>query len=76
MIRVVCYDDEPLKSVLRRFKKACEKEGLIRDIKRHEFYEKPSEQHRRARMRSIKAAQKAQFERQSQKQFDSDGLLK
>ena len=68
MIRVVCYDDEPLKSALRRFKKACEREGLMRDIKRHEFYEKPSEKRRRARLRSLKNVQKAAQERESERQ--------
>lgn len=68
MIRVVCYDDEPLKSVLRRFKKACEKEGLMRDIKRHEFYEKPSEKRRRARLRSLKNIQKAALEQEERRQ--------
>jgi small subunit ribosomal protein S21 len=33
--------------LLRRFKKACEKEGLTKDIKRIAYYEKPSEKRRR-----------------------------
>jgi small subunit ribosomal protein S21 len=36
--------------MIRRFKKLCEKEGLIRDMKRNAYYEKPSEKNRR-RMR-------------------------
>ena len=36
--------------MVRRFKKLCEKEGLIRDMKRVAYYEKPSEKNRR-RMR-------------------------
>jgi small subunit ribosomal protein S21 len=32
---------------MRRFKKLCEKEGLIRDMKRNAYYEKPSERNRR-----------------------------
>jgi len=38
--------------MLRRFKKLCEKEGLTKDIKRKEFYEKPSERRRRAARKS------------------------
>ena len=34
------------------FKKLCEKEGLTKDIKRKEFYEKPSERRRRAMRKS------------------------
>jgi small subunit ribosomal protein S21 len=33
--------------MIRRFKKLCEKEGLIRDMKRISYYEKPSEKNRR-----------------------------
>lgn len=51
MIKTVVYDGERIENALRRFKKACEKEGLAKDIKRHEFYEKPSERDRRKRMK-------------------------
>lgn len=37
---------------MRRFKKLCEKEGLTKDIKRKEFFEKPSERARRAARKS------------------------
>jgi small subunit ribosomal protein S21 len=33
--------------MIKRFKKLCEKEGLIRDMKRIAYYEKPSERERR-----------------------------
>jgi len=33
--------------MMKRFKKMCEKEGLIKDIKRQSYYEKPSEKRRR-----------------------------
>ena len=42
---------ETAEQMLRRFKKACEKEGLTKDIKRIAYYEKPSEKRRR-RIRS------------------------
>ncbi|MCL5281500.1 MAG: 30S ribosomal protein S21 [Planctomycetes bacterium] len=41
---------ESVQQMIRRFKKLCEKEGLIRDMKRTAYYEKPSERERR-RMR-------------------------
>jgi ribosomal protein S21 len=34
----------------------CEKEGLIRDIKRYSYYEKPSEKNRRKRRKSARMA--------------------
>jgi small subunit ribosomal protein S21 len=50
MLKVKSRAGESVQSMLRRFKKLCEKEGLIRDMKRNAYYEKPSEKNRR-RMR-------------------------
>lgn len=47
-IRIKARSGEGSEQMLRRFKKLCEKEGLTKDIKRKEFYEKPSERRRRA----------------------------
>jgi small subunit ribosomal protein S21 len=47
MIRVKSRGNETAEQMIRRFKKACEKEGLTKDIKRVAFYEKPSEKRRR-----------------------------
>ena len=33
--------------MMSRFKKLCEREGLNKDVKRREYYEKPSERRRR-----------------------------
>jgi small subunit ribosomal protein S21 len=46
-IRVKSRGGESVEGLMRRFKKLCEKEGLTKDIKRKEFYEKPSERRRR-----------------------------
>ena len=51
-IRVEPQPGESIGSVLKRFKKLCEKEGLLRDIRRQESYEKPSEKRRRAKHKS------------------------
>jgi len=52
MIRVEQrFPDEKPASLLRRFKKRCEREGLIADIKKTEYFEKPSVA-RRLRRRS------------------------
>jgi len=47
-IRIKARGGESVEQMMRRFKKLCEKEGLTKDIKRKEFYEKPSERRRRA----------------------------
>ncbi|MGC8552746.1 MAG: 30S ribosomal protein S21 [Phycisphaerales bacterium] len=50
MLKVKTRGNETVDQMLRRFKKLCEKEGLIKDMKRISYYEKPSEKRRR-RMR-------------------------
>ena len=56
MIKVKSRGNETAEQMLRRFKKLCEKEGLIKDMKRVSYYEKPSEKRRR-RMRKSQTRQ-------------------
>ncbi|BBA84909.1 30S ribosomal protein S21 [endosymbiont of Pachyrhynchus infernalis] len=35
-------NNEPFELALRRFKRLCEKSGILSEIKKREFYEKPS----------------------------------
>ncbi len=35
-------EDESIESALKRFKKECEKAGILSEIKKREHYEKPS----------------------------------
>ena len=39
---------------MKRLRKICEREGVVREVKKHSFYEKPSEQRRRRKRRAIK----------------------
>jgi small subunit ribosomal protein S21 len=52
MLKVKSRTGESVQQMIRRFKKLCEKEGLIRDMKRSAYYEKPSEKNRRRVRRS------------------------
>jgi len=60
-IRVKSRSGESHEQLLRRFKKLCEKEGLTKDIRRKEFYEKPSERNRRAARKSVARRIKEDF---------------
>ena len=42
-------DEDKLKKAMKKFKKLCETEGIIRDVKRKAYYEKPSDVRRRKR---------------------------
>jgi len=61
MLRVKVRGNESIEQMVRRFKKLCEKEGLIRDIKRTSYFEKPSEQKRRKFRKSMKRIAREQF---------------
>ncbi|MBN2582382.1 MAG: 30S ribosomal protein S21 [Planctomycetes bacterium] len=52
MIKIRARGNETVEQMIKRFKKLCEKEGLIRDIKRNAYYEKPSERRRRSMRKS------------------------
>ena len=39
---VIVRDGESFESALKRFKKQCEKTGILSEIKKREHYEKPS----------------------------------
>ncbi len=52
-IRIKSRGGESVEQMLRRFKKLCEKEGLTKDIKRKEYYEKPSERKARATRKAV-----------------------
>lgn len=56
MIKVKARAGESVQQMVKRFKKMCEKEGLIRDIKRNSYYEKPSEKNRRKRRKARRMA--------------------
>ena len=47
MIRVTARPNEPTAVLLKRFKKACDKERLKDAMKRVAYYEKPSDRQRR-----------------------------
>ncbi len=42
-LRMRVHDREPIGAALRRFKKLVERSGLKRELRAHEYYEKPCE---------------------------------
>lgn len=64
-IRVTPKRQEKLSETLRRFRKITEKEGIIKEIKKHAYYEKPSDVRRRAKVRAIRKAKAEELLRNS-----------
>ncbi len=58
MVKVRPRGNESIQQMLKRFKRLCQREGLTRDVKRHSYYEKPSEKKRRQMRRSVRRLEK------------------
>ncbi|MBI1859355.1 MAG: 30S ribosomal protein S21 [Deltaproteobacteria bacterium] len=56
-------DNEPYDVALRRFKKQCEKAGILSELRRREYYEKPSIRRKKKSIAARKRALKRTFER-------------
>ena len=61
-VKVFPRNGEDTDKMVKRFKKACEKAGVIREMRRREFYEKPSDQRRRRKRREELVASKIREE--------------
>jgi small subunit ribosomal protein S21 len=59
---VIVDENEPFEKVFKKFKRLVEKEGILTEVRRRQFYEKPSEKKKRrerqARKRILKAMKK------------------
>jgi small subunit ribosomal protein S21 len=59
MVRLFVRDRESIQEAVRRFRKLVERSGLKREMRRRQYYEKPSEVKRRARLRAERRARNA-----------------
>lgn len=51
-------ENENFEVSLRRFKRLCEKASILADLRRHEFYEKPTWKRKRKKASAVKRYQK------------------
>ncbi|MFK7954898.1 MAG: 30S ribosomal protein S21 [Lysobacterales bacterium] len=47
-------ENEPFEYALRRFKRSCEKAGILSETRRREFYEKPTQERKRKKAAAVK----------------------
>jgi small subunit ribosomal protein S21 len=62
MTRIEINKDESLDKALRKFKMRVRREGIIDEIKKREFFEKPSDRRRKELARAVRKEQKRQRE--------------
>jgi small subunit ribosomal protein S21 len=56
--KVIVEPDESFESALKRFKKQCEKAGLLSEFKKRQHYEKPSVRRKRKALAARKKAKR------------------
>jgi small subunit ribosomal protein S21 len=54
MPNVRVKENEPFEVALRRFKRSCEKAGVLAEVRRREFYEKPTWERKRKAAAAVK----------------------
>jgi len=54
MVGVRVKEGESIEVALRRFKRACEKAGIMSEVRRREFYEKPTAKRKRRLAAAVK----------------------
>jgi len=57
-------ENEPFEVALKRFKKQCEKAGILSEVRKREYYEKPSVRRKRKLVAARKKALKVSASRE------------
>jgi len=71
MPQVHIRETEPFDVALRRFKRACEKAGILAKLRQVEFYEKPTSKRKRKHAAAVK-----RWEKKLYKEKESMGLVR
>ena len=58
MVKLQVRDRGSIQDAVRRFRKLVERSGIKKEMRRREYYEKPSEIKRRARLRAERRAKR------------------
>ena len=61
MVKLTLRDKESAQEAVRRFRKLVERSGIKKEMRVREFYEKPSEIKRRARLRAERRVRREKF---------------
>ena len=58
VVKLNVRDRESIQEAVRRFRKLVERSGIKKEMRRKEYYEKPSDTRRRARLRAERRARR------------------
>jgi len=62
VVRLLVRESESIQEAVRRFRKLVERSGIKKEMRRREYYEKPSETKRRARLRAERRARRTRLQ--------------
>ena len=68
MPNVRIRESEHFNAALRRFKRACEKAGVLTELRRREYYEKPTQESKRKKAAAVKRHLKRQSRQPSKRE--------
>ncbi len=71
MPQVNIRETEPFDVALRRFKRACEKAGILAKLRQIEFYEKPTSKRKRKHAAAVKRWEKKLFKEKEGASYSS-----
>ena len=61
MVKLRLRENESIQDAVRRFRKLVEHAGIKKEMRRREYYEKPSDERRRSRRRAERRARLARL---------------
>jgi small subunit ribosomal protein S21 len=61
VVKLTLRDRESVQEAVRRFRKLVERSGVKKEMRRREYYEKPSEIKRRARLRAERRSRRTRM---------------
>ena len=61
MVKLLVREKESIQEAVRRFRKMVERSGIKKEMRRREYYEKPSEIKRRARLRAERRSRRSRL---------------
>ena len=61
VVKLTLRDNESIQEAVRRFRKLVERSGIKKEMRRREYYEKPSEIKRRARLRAERRSRRTRM---------------
>lgn len=61
VVKLTLRENESIQEAVRRFRKLVERSGIKKEMRRREYYEKPSEIKRRARLRAERRSRRTRL---------------